>query len=363
MSDSRYPGYGRPEYPAYESEPEQPNPRNRPDQRGWPGSGQPSYPPPGRQPASAPPNYGPPASAPPGYGPPAAPPPGYGPAAGTAGYPPRDGRRGYPQQRQGYGQPAHPDQQGYGQPGYPGQRGYAQQRPPQQAYGQAPYRGPEGFDGPGYGRPGYRDPYRSAPSARSQPDDFDDEPTPNPLATAGLVFGILGNACLLGWILSGIGLARAGRRGGTGRGKAITGLVLSTVWAIAVPLAYPIVKSATHTAAQRLNPGCVDMVNYMSGPDFTALSAELDKKAPDTKVVLSGLQGTVTSLRAAAKKSNRADATVAINTLADDFQVLVTAGTSAKEPPKDIDKKIDTDVDAASAACGQPVGDSGSGSP
>ena len=114
----------------------------------------------------------------------------------------------YPAQPPGYPQP------GYQQPGYP-QPGYQQ---------------------PGYPQPGYQPPYQVAqPYAGARPG--------NGLALAGGIIGIVSLVLafvpfldfvtipggILAVVFGGIGLSRANRMGGEGKGWAITAIVLGLI--------------------------------------------------------------------------------------------------------------------------------------
>jgi hypothetical protein len=358
MSDPRYSGYGRSEHPEYDSDAGYSPQPGYGDQPGYgPSSAQPPYPPQQRQPygGQAPQSgagYGGGQASGAGYRPVSAP-AGYGGQTSGSGYGQRGGSPGYPQSgpghqgagQQGFGQQGF-GQQGFGQQGY-GQQGYGQQDYGKQGYA-APnaYRGPQGFDGPGYRSPGYRDPHRSAPP---QP-DIDDEPGPNGFATAGLVMGILGNACLLGWILSAIGLGRASRVG-SGRGKAITGLILSTlwigVWIVGFTVVYPKFSSAAETVSKRTDAGCVAFQDFTNTP-----LGKKDLSKDDAKTMLTDLQGYVTALRGAAAKSTNAETKAAITKLATDFQALHDAVKAGKQPAASLEKTMTDDATAVDTACG-----------
>ncbi|MFG1850626.1 DUF4190 domain-containing protein [Actinomadura geliboluensis] len=80
---------------------------------------------------------------------------------------------------------------------------------------QPPYQPPPAPPGPP-GPPGYGSPYRNDST--------------NGLAVAAFITGLLGCLGVLGIILGAISLSQIGRNGGRGRGFAIAGIVLSSLW-------------------------------------------------------------------------------------------------------------------------------------
>ncbi len=108
---------------------------------------------------------------------------------------------------------------------------------PEPAYGPGGYPQPGGYPLPGgYAGPGY------------QPQQ--QQPGTNGFAIAALVFGIIGGA-LLGFIFGFIALSQTKRTGQGGRGLAIVGLILSTMWTIGVALL--IILAITTSAARNPN--------------------------------------------------------------------------------------------------------------
>jgi hypothetical protein len=155
---------------------------------------------------------------------PAFPVPDAPPAAAPAPYPgtPSDSS---PDQGGNQGVPAaYPYPPGYPQPGQPGypQAGYPQ--PGQPVYGQAPGFPPPGYGPYGYGVPGYAGPVYAGST--------------NGLSVAALICGICGFLCgvpaILAIVFGCMGLSQTRQRGQSGRGMAIAGLVLGSLWVLLV---------------------------------------------------------------------------------------------------------------------------------
>ena len=122
---------------------------------------------------------------------------------------------------------------GYPEPAYgPGPGPY--QEP---AYGPGPggYPPPGGYPGPGYPPP---------PAQK---------PGTNGFAIASLIFGIIGGI-LLGFIFGFIALSQTKRTGQNGRGLALAGVILSSMWTIGIVLA---IILAVTTSATRDTGGSV----------------------------------------------------------------------------------------------------------
>ena len=122
---------------------------------------------------------------------------------------------------------------GYPEPAYgPGPGAY--QEP---AYGPGPggYPPPGGYPGPGYPPP---------PAQK---------PGTNGFAIASLIFGIIGGV-LLGFIFGFIALSQTKRTGQNGRGLALAGVILSSMWTIGIVLA---IILAVTTSATRDTGGSV----------------------------------------------------------------------------------------------------------
>jgi hypothetical protein len=104
---------------------------------------------------------------------------------------------------------------------------------PEPAYGPGGYPPPGGYPGPGY-------PPQQKPGT-------------NGFAIAALIFGIIGGV-VLGFIFGFIALSQTKRTGQNGRGLAIAGLILSTMWTIVIIL---LIILAIATSATRDTGGTV----------------------------------------------------------------------------------------------------------
>jgi len=115
---------------------------------------------------------------------------------------------------------------------------------PEPAYGAAPGGyGPPGYPPPGgYPGPGY-------PPPQPQPQ----KPGTNGFAIASLIFGIIGGI-LLGFIFGFIALSQTKRTGQNGRGLALAGVILSSMWTVGIVLA---IILAITTSATRNSGGTV----------------------------------------------------------------------------------------------------------
>jgi hypothetical protein len=102
-------------------------------------------------------------------------------------------------------------------------------------YGPGPYPPPGGYPGPGYPPP---------PAQK---------PGTNGFAIASLIFGIIGGV-LLGFIFGFIALSQTKRTGQNGRGLALAGVILSSMWTIGIVLA---INLAITTSAKRDTGGSV----------------------------------------------------------------------------------------------------------
>lgn len=138
-------------------------------------------------------------------------------APSAAPLPPFPGAPTDPSATQDYTQgapEAYPYAPGYPQPGQLGQPG-------QPGYGQGPVFPPPGYGPYGYGVPGYAGPAYGGT---------------NGLSIAALVCGICGFLCgipaILAIVFGCIGLSQDKQRGQGGRGLAIAGIVLGSLWVI-----------------------------------------------------------------------------------------------------------------------------------
>ena len=250
--------------------------------------------------------------------------PGYGGQPTYGGQPGYGGQPTYGGQQPGYGtsQPGYGGQTGYGtsQPGYGGQPGYGT--------GQTGYGGQAGYGGYPGGQPGYP----TAPPKGS-----------NGFAVAGLVFGILPTP-LFGLIFSIVGLVRAKAAGGAGRAMAIVGLILSIIWAgVITAVTVAVIPHAVKAA----DPGCL-----AADTAIARIDSKMNTDTGNPTALKADLQDAVTSLNAAAAKSNRAETRRAISAMAADFQQLVQAMDSGNLPA-DFETKIEADGAAVDTACGR----------
>ncbi|HET9171790.1 MAG TPA: hypothetical protein VFN97_20300 [Actinospica sp.] len=108
-----------------------------------------------------------------------------------------------------------PQQPNYGAPGY-GQPGQPQDFNPQQQYGQPGYLPQSDFGSGGYGQPGY-------PMGGMQQN--------SKAATWALWLGILGGWGIINLVVSIVAISETGPGKKLGRNKAVTGLILTLVWA------------------------------------------------------------------------------------------------------------------------------------
>jgi Septum formation/Domain of unknown function (DUF4190) len=186
-----------------------------------------------------PPQYGPPGP----YGQPQYGQPGqYGPPGQQYGQPPQPGGATYGRPQYGpppqqYGPP--PQQQQYGPP--PQQQQYGPPPPPQQ-YGRDPYG---------------QDPYGQDPYGQYQQYGEPEKQGMNGLAVASLVFGICGGFWYLGLIFGIIALNQIRKRGQRGRGLAISGIVLSSLWVLVgvVAIVFAVTTGADRNANGQITTG------------------------------------------------------------------------------------------------------------
>jgi hypothetical protein len=168
-------------------------------------------------------------------------------------------------------------------------------------------------------------------------------PATNGLATAGLVLGILPTG-IIGLVFSVLGIIRAGKLGGTGRGRAWIGAVLSVLW-LAGSIA--LVSTAGGTVAKRLNPGCVAAETFVPNWESSVQADSADPAALKTD-----LQQAVTELTADAGKSTNATAAAAMRKLAGDVKELANDLATGTAPSDDLQNRLDADGTAIDTACG-----------
>lgn len=147
-----------------------------------------------------------------------------------------------------------PNQQQY--PPYPNAQPYPNVQVP---YGSAPYgSAPYGNYGPYSGGPyGYPQGYYAQP------------PGTNGMAIASLVLGICGFLCVTPFVGIGLGIAalmRIKQTGQSGKGMAIAGIILSSLWILLLILA--IATGNFHFTVGNSNPG--PSVGQTQAPDGTS---------------------------------------------------------------------------------------------
>jgi hypothetical protein len=247
-----------------------------------------------------------------------------------------------PSQPGGYGQPAYgnqpPAQPSYGQ----AQPGYGQAQPAYgQPAGQPQYGQPSGYEQPGgYGQAaGYGQPpaYGAPPAPPAA-----QTPQSNGFAVASLIFGIIGGS-LLGLIFGFLGLSKAKKIGGKGRGMSVTGIILSVVWLVA---SIGVGVYVFTQLKERTDPGCA------AAREFILDDSNLQFNSTSEAALKADLQRVVDELNADADMARSAEAKAAIKAMADDFKQLMDAIDSGNVPGPEFDAKITRDGQAIDAACG-----------
>jgi hypothetical protein len=197
------------------------------------------------------------------------PPPGQPPYQDNPPYQPPS----YPQPANPYAQPQQPANP-YAQ--QPEQNPYAQQPQPEQnpyaapgPYG-TPYPGAQPQQ-PGYGYP----PPAGTAMYPGQQGWYAQERTTNGMSIAALVVGLLPCIPFLGLIFGLVGLKQVKRRGERGKGMAVAGITLSSVWTLG--LAALIVLAATGV----LDDGNTQVVDLKAGQCFNTVDAKLSDFGSD----------------------------------------------------------------------------------
>ena len=270
---------------------------------------------------------------------------------GAFGPPPADPQYGAPTQP--YGAPQQP-QQPQSQPPYGApQQPYGDQTqfgaPPQQPYDQAQYgAAPPQYGGPvpppgGYG-------YPMPPQAQK-----------NGFSVAGLILSWLP---LLGIIFSILGLNRASKAGGKGRGMSIAGLVLSIAFiGLYVGLGVAVSKSPA------LDPGCTSaessfqamlgtiqtdeskLTTDASGSDQTAMQSDLAKFTTDVQGIKTALDSALTQAQHQSVKDKIQTMDADINTVLTGLQAIQSGDTSQLTQFTDAASRLGTDGDALDSIC------------
>lgn len=252
---------------------------------------------------------------------------------GAFGPPPADPQYGAPTQP--YGTPQQPQPQ-YGMP-------------PQQPYGDQP---PYGAAPPQYGGQvpppgGYG--YPMPPQQK------------NGFAVAGLILSILP---ILGLIFSLLGLNRAGKIGGKGRGLAIGGLVLSILFIGGYAALGVALKNSP-----ALDPGCTSaessfrnmlptiqtdeskMSADANGSDQTALQADLTKFTGDVQNIKTSLDSALGQAQHQSVKDKIQAMDTDINTVLTGLQAIQSGDTSQLTQFTDADGRLGPDGDALDNIC------------
>jgi len=141
------------------------------------------------------------------------------------------------------------------------------------------------------------------------------------LAVAGLILAFL--FAPIGFILSLIAVFKTGAGRSKGRGLAVAGLIISTVFIAGV-----VTVTVLTLNSKVADPGCLDGKNAI-----IAASKGVDQNT---------LKNTVEALNAAAAKAKHDDVRAAMKALADDYAQLIEAVTNG-ESPDALLEKIGTD--------------------
>lgn len=273
--------------------------------------------------------------------------------SGSFGPPPADPQYGQPAPPYGSQQPQPPQphtQPSYGeqpQPAYGDQPQYG--APPQQPYGDQPQFGaappPYGGPVPPPGGYGYVPP----------------EYQKNGFAVAGLILSILP---LLGIIFSILGLNRASKVGGKGRGMAITGLVLS----IAFIGGYAAIGVAV-SKSTALDPGCTSaessfrsmlgtiqtdeskLTNDANASNQTALQGDLAKFTTDVQGIKTALDSALTQAQHQSVKDKIQTMDTDVNTVLTGLQAIQKGDTSQLTQFTDAAGRLGSDGDALDNLC------------
>lgn len=261
---------------------------------------------------------------------------------------------GSPPQQPQYG--ASPQQPQYGAPQQPyGDQAQTQYgAPPQQPYDQLPYGAPP----PQYGVPQYGGP---VPPAGGYGYPVPPQYQKNGFSVAGLILSILP---LLGIIFSILGLNRASKIGGKGRGMAIAGLVLS----IAFIGGYSAISIAV-SKSTALDPGCTSAESSFqamlgtiqtdesklssdeSSSDTTAMQSDLGKFTDDVKNIKTALDSALTQAQHQSVKDKIQTMGTDINTVLTGLQAIEGGDTSQINQFTDAAGRLGSDGDALDNLC------------
>jgi hypothetical protein len=200
-------------------------------------------------------------------------------------------------------------------------------------YGAAPVGAPGGAPyggGPAGGPP----PYGQPPQQPATPSGT------NSFALAGLICSII--AWPLGLVFSIIGLVQTRKSGQNGKGLAISGLVISMIFALILAAAVVVAVFSADKVTRLADPGCT-----------TGKSAVLDNQSkvsnPDT--IKDGLTATIAGLNSAAAKAKHDDVRNAMKALADDYSQMLNAINTATPPSSELTDKIVKDGEKVDSLC------------
>jgi hypothetical protein len=267
--------------------------------------------------------------------------------SGSFGPPPADPQYGAPAPQYG-APPQQQPQYGAPQPTYGEQAQYG--APPQQPYDQSQYGAappPYGGQVPPAGGYGY-----PMPPQQEQKNGF---------SVAGLILSILP---LLGIIFSILGLTRAAKIGGKGRGLAIAGLVLSLAFAGGYSA---LLIAASHSTA--LDPGCTSaeasfrsMLSKIqadesklsadeSSSDQTAMQQDLGAFTNDVQGIKTALDSALGQAQHQSVKDKIQAMDTDINTVLTGLQAIEKGDTSQITQFSDAAGRLGSDGDALDNLC------------
>ncbi len=159
----------------------------------------------------------------------------------------------------------------------------------------------------------------------------------NGLSIAGFILAFI--AAPIGFILSIIGVAVAGRRGQKGKGLAIAGIVISVL-----------IMGAGIAGVVALG----DKVETLTDPGCLAgKSAMLDNaskvNSPDT--TKQGLQATIDGLNSAAGKAKHDNVRSAVQAVSADYSELLKDVNSGTAPSQQLSDRLDADASKLDSLC------------
>jgi hypothetical protein len=169
-------------------------------------------------------------------------------------------------------------------------------------------------------------------------------PQTNGLATAGLWLGILPTG-LIGLVFSILGLRRAGQIGGVGRGKAMTGLILSILWTI-------VYTAAAVAFAIGVKQGVTQAVSCQQVErNIQTISTRLRSDTADPAAVKTDIQQIIDELNKGADSVGDEKSAADMRKLAGEYQELLADLNSGTTPAADLTSRLVTDGAAVDADC------------